>query len=254
VYCFGIILLLHFLLAPRYVADAPMIVGWTVGCNAIVANAWFQYFSFLLQQHVQHVADRESVTSGLTMEVEELQRLNRDSFSIPEWFLYTSRAFLTLEGVSLSSDPDYSLIKRCFPYVAKRSVCDDDPRARRALKDMLYGSGDNINPERVFSLLEGFTSYTATTKTVSSNLGQTVEDGVKLARDGTRRLAKKDQKEKYQEMEGSLTLAKDSADILLAPQGNLVQNLLVEESVLAASARFKDDIKKAVVEGLERLR
>mmetsp|Transcript_38380 Transcript_38380/g.79797 ORF Transcript_38380/g.79797 Transcript_38380/m.79797 type:complete len:366 (-) Transcript_38380:990-2087(-) len=187
------------------------------------------------------------------MEVEELQRQNRDAFKIPEWFLYTSRAFLTLEGVSLSADPNYSLIKSCFPYVAKRLVGDDDPRARRALKDMLYGSGENIDPKSVSKLLEGFSSYTSTTKTVS-NVGQAVADGVQMASDGTQLVNKKGKAEKLQEMEGAVTLAKDSADILLAPGGNLVQNLLVEESVLAASARFKDDMKKAVVDGPERLR
>ena len=210
-------------------------------------------FFFFSQQHIQSVANTESVTTGLTMEVEELQRQNRDSFRIPEWFLYTSRAFLTLEGVSLKADSNYSLIKSCFPYVAKRLVGDDDPRARGALRDMLYGSGEHVDPKRVSEFIEGFSSYTATTKTVS-NVGHAVEQGVRLASDGTVSIPQKGKKEKLQEMQGAVTLAKDSADILLAPKGNLVQNMLVEESVLAASARFKDDLKKAVVDGPERLR
>jgi len=51
------------------------------------------------QQQMQDVVERESVATGITVEVEELQKRNRDAFCIPEWFLYTSRAFLTLEGV-----------------------------------------------------------------------------------------------------------------------------------------------------------
>ena len=57
------------------------------------------------------LANKESVATGLTTEVEDLQRRNREAFTIPGWFVYTSRAFMTLEGVSLQADPSYSLIK-----------------------------------------------------------------------------------------------------------------------------------------------
>ena len=43
--------------------------------------------------------------------------------------------------------------------------------------------------------------------------------------------------------EATITLAKDSADILLAPGGNLVQNLIVEESATALSAQVKDTLR-----------
>ena len=113
------------------------------------------------------VVERESVATGITLEVEELQKQNRDSFQIPEWFLYSSRAFLTLEGVSLAADPNYSLIQSCFPYVAKRLVGDDDPRARKALRDLIYGASDSVDVKRLTDLAEGFTSYTTTTKTIN---------------------------------------------------------------------------------------
>jgi hypothetical protein len=54
--------------------------------------------------------------------------------------------------------------------------------------------------------------------------------------------------------EATITLTKDSADILLAPEGNLVQNLLVEEGALAASARLKDRVRDALVDGPQRFR
>jgi hypothetical protein len=50
------------------------------------------------------------------------------------------------------------------------------------------------------------------------------------------------------EAESSITLAKDSADILLASEGNLLQNLLIEESTLAISARFKDQIRVTFID------
>jgi predicted unusual protein kinase regulating ubiquinone biosynthesis (AarF/ABC1/UbiB family) len=104
---------------------------------------------FFTQQQLSQIVERESVATGITVEVEELQKRNRDSFQIPEWFLYSSRAFLTLEGVSLQANPNYSLIQSCFPYVAKRLVGDDDPRARQALRDLIYGAAGSVDVQRL---------------------------------------------------------------------------------------------------------
>lgn len=109
----------------------------------------FCYIVFDAQQQMSEIVERESVATGITVEVEELQKRNKDSFEIPEWFLYSSRAFLTLEGVSLQANPKYSLIQACFPYVAKRLVGDDDPRARKALRDLLYGATDSVDVNRL---------------------------------------------------------------------------------------------------------
>ena len=73
-------------------------------------------------------------TVGLTMKIEEMQQQNADVFAIPDYFLYMSRAFATLEGIGLSSDGNYSILKECFPYLAKRLLSDDSPRARGALR------------------------------------------------------------------------------------------------------------------------
>lgn len=208
---------------------------------------------------MSEIVERESVATGITVEVEELQRQNRDSFMIPEWFLYTSRAFLTLEGVSLQADPNYSIIKSCFPYVARRLVADDDPRARKALRDLLYGASDALDVDRLSDLADGFSSYTTTTKTVNQQSanpnGQIVwPAGANAVNGMTKELTAESRKTKYLEAEAAITLAKDSADILLAPGGNLVQNLLVEESVLASSANFKDALRNALLEGPQRFR
>lgn len=196
-----------------------------------------------MQQQMKTIAEKEGVATGITMEVEELQRRNRDSFKIPEWFLYSSRAFLTLEGVSLQADPEYSLIASCFPYVAKRLVGDDDPRARRALKDLIYGATDSVDVSRLTDLADGFSSYTTTTKTINNQNNLEVV----LAEE-------KPLEQKLVEAEATITLAKDSADVFLDPDGNLVQNLLVEESALAASAQFKDSLRTALVDGPKQFR
>jgi hypothetical protein len=189
-------------------------------------------------------ARKESVATGITTQVEELQKRNQDSFAIPEWFVYTSRAFITLEGVSLQADESYSLIQSCFPYVAKRLVKDDSPRAQKALKELLYGAGDMLDVARLGELADGFSTYTTTTKTtnaINATAMQTEDQAHNT-------------KAKVVEAEAAITLAKDSADVLLDPKGNVLQNLLIEESALAASARVKDQMKDTFIDAPQRFR
>ncbi len=99
-------------------------------------------------ENTEKLMEKASSVSGLTMKIEDLQRDNKDAFVIPEWFLYTSRAFMTLEGISLQADKEFSIIKSCFPYIAKRLIGDDSPRSQAALKNMLYGKGEYLNTEK----------------------------------------------------------------------------------------------------------
>lgn len=192
-----------------------------------------------MKQQMKDIVERESVATGITVEVEELQRRNRDSFMIPEWFLYTSRAFLTLEGLSLQADPNYSIIKSCFPYVAKRLVADQDPRAIKALKDLLYGASDKVDADRLVELAEGFSSFSTTTKRVNEEVPVSiVDDGAGSS----------------EQTETVIDLAKDSAEIILSSDGNLLQSLLLEEGALATSAGTKDFVKAALLETPERVR
>ena len=101
-----------------------------------------------MQKQIEEARKKESAVTGITMEVEELQKKNQDAFSIPEWFLYTSRAFLTLEGICLQADEDYSIIKSCFPYIARRLLNDDSPRAQLALKELIYGASGSLDINR----------------------------------------------------------------------------------------------------------
>jgi hypothetical protein len=105
-----------------------------------------------------------------------------------------------------------------------------------------------------FSLADGFTSYTTTTKTINQQAKS--HDGEIILVNGEVEKVSRDRerKNKMVEAEATITLAKDSADIFLAPGGNLVQNLLVEEGALAASARFKDSVRETLVDGPKRFR
>jgi len=198
------------------------------------------YMRAEMKAQSEAIAEKASAVTGITMKVEDLQRTNQDAFKIPEWFLYTSRAFLTLEGISLQADSDFSIIKSCFPYVAKRLIGDDSPRSQAALKELVYGKGDSLNIEKISELADGFTEYTTTTKIVSQGIGSNEESGSSALSDFN--------------VDAALTLAKDSADILLAPEGNLVQNILVEESATIVNANMKDTLREIFVENPERIR
>ena len=201
-----------------------------------------------IRQSAQEMAERESLATGVTVEVEELQRRNQDSFQLPDWFLYTSRAFLTLEGVSLAADPDFSLVKSCFPYIAKRLLADDDPRSRKALRDLIYGSTGAIDVDRLTDLADGFSSYTTTSKTL--NQETKVKNGIVVSAEER----EKARLNKVQEAEAAIALAKDSADILLTENGSLLQTLLLEEGALATSAGVKDSLRDAFVDRPKRIR
>ncbi len=101
-----------------------------------------------IAENTEKLVQKASSVTGITMKIEDIQRENSDAFVIPEWFLYVSRAFLTLEGISVKADPEFSIIKSCFPYIAKRLIGDDSPRSQAALKKMIYGEDEEINPEK----------------------------------------------------------------------------------------------------------
>lgn len=45
------------------------------------------------------------------------------------------------QGIALQADPDYSIVKECLPYLARRLLTDDSPRARQALKVRALAGG-----------------------------------------------------------------------------------------------------------------
>ncbi len=82
-----------------------------------------------------------------------------------------SRAFATLEGIGLSANKDYAILSECFPYLAKRLLSDDSPRARGALRTLLYGTGDELDLRKLTDVTKGLESYTVSTSSVESSRG-----------------------------------------------------------------------------------
>lgn len=111
---------------------------------------------------------------------------------------------------------------------------------------------------RVEDLADGFSRYTTTTKSVNQEIKRRNE-GVEImvndpdVVDPVRR-KHRDRETKIAQAEAAITLAKDSFDILLAAEGNLVQNILIDESALATSANVKDVLRNTLVDGPKRFR
>ncbi len=69
------------------------------------------------------------------------------------------RAFSVIEGIALEVDPDYAIVAECFPYLSRRLLADDSPRARALLRELLYGNKQRLDVDRLLRLAEGFAAY-----------------------------------------------------------------------------------------------
>jgi len=157
-----------------------------------------------------------SAAVELTQKIEQLQSENADVFAIPEYFVYMSRAFSTLEGIGLSADADYAILKECFPYLAKRLLSDDSPRARGALRTLLYGGSDELDLSKLQDVTSGLESYTTSTASVASSQGASDE--------------------------GREVALAQLADVVLAEDGSFVQDLLLREAAVALDAAARNTL------------
>ena len=136
----------------------------------------------------------------------------RDLFRLPPYVLYLSRAFSTLEGIGLSVNPDYSILQECYPYLARRLFADSSPRAKDALRTMLFGqAGGSVSPQKLLEMGRGFGSYTAAVSDADSAGGARRAEEALL-------------------------------DLLLDPRGNALQDILVEEAARATDALVREGV------------
>ena len=176
----------------------------------------------MVQRMEDQLASEGVDVRGVSNVMEEMSRRNRELFQLPTWVLYVVRAFSTLEGIGLSVDESYAILKECYPYLARRLFKDDSPRARAALSAMIYGkNSDTIDVDKFLEMTDGFASYTSATS------------GAGLA-DGSSEIVVMDADKASQEAQRELV-----ADVLFAEDSNLVQETVVKEaaSLLDASVR-----------------
>lgn len=165
-----------------------------------------------MMEKMQQRLEAEGVNiNGVTDMMEEMSRRNRELFRLPPYVLYVTRAFSTLEGIGLSVNSDYSLLQESYPYLARRLMTDESPRGKEALKTMLFGGskGTGISLDKLVEMTDGFSNYTASTTAVD-------QQGL-----------------------GASQAQSDLVDIILSPDGNQVQDVLLEGVASAADSLLR---------------
>jgi uncharacterized membrane protein len=122
----------------------------------------------MLARMEEQLASEGVDVNQVTNVMEEMSRRNKELFKLPPYVLYVSRAFSTLEGIGLSIDEDYAILQECYPYLAKRLLTDNSPRARTALLSMLYDSKTNNISPPAFSSSDQPVTITTTTATAAA--------------------------------------------------------------------------------------
>lgn len=63
-------------------------------------------------------------------------------FRVPPYYALIVRSLVTLEGIAINVDPNFKVLSKSYPYIAKRLLIDPSPRLRTALRDLLFKDGD----------------------------------------------------------------------------------------------------------------
>lgn len=62
-------------------------------------------------------------------------------FQVPAYYALIIRSMVTLEGIAIGVDPEFKVLSKAYPYVAKRLLTDPAPELRNSLKDLLFKDG-----------------------------------------------------------------------------------------------------------------
>ena len=63
-------------------------------------------------------------------------------FRVPAYYALIIRSLVTLDGIAISVDPDFKVLSKAYPYVAKRLLTDSSPELRQSLQELLFKDGD----------------------------------------------------------------------------------------------------------------
>ncbi|NEZ55671.1 ABC1 kinase family protein [Adonisia turfae] len=63
-------------------------------------------------------------------------------FRVPAYYALIIRSLVTLDGIAISVDPNFKVLSKAYPYVAKRLLTDPSPELRRSLQELLFKDGD----------------------------------------------------------------------------------------------------------------
>jgi predicted unusual protein kinase regulating ubiquinone biosynthesis (AarF/ABC1/UbiB family) len=73
-------------------------------------------------------------------------------FRVPAYYALIIRSLVTLEGIAINVDPNFKVLSKAYPYVAKRLLTDPAPQLRASLQALLFKDG-NFRWNRLENLL-----------------------------------------------------------------------------------------------------
>eukprot|EP00442_Polarella_glacialis_P058753 CAMPEP_0115128404 /NCGR_PEP_ID=MMETSP0227-20121206/51106_1 /TAXON_ID=89957 /ORGANISM="Polarella glacialis, Strain CCMP 1383" /LENGTH=982 /DNA_ID=CAMNT_0002532937 /DNA_START=68 /DNA_END=3016 /DNA_ORIENTATION=+ len=198
--------------------------------------------SDLRVQREKFIKSREELQSTGKLEKlqEELTAIAQKygSFRLPGYATLIIRCLATLEGVGMKATSKFSLASETFPYIARRLLTDDSLRIREALRAYLYKGRSRISAKRVDDLASGFKSFTNLMKGSRSSAAdsgaprQWETSAPDLEIVATRPVGENSQGAAPQLDQASQDIAK----VIFSPDGNFLQELLIDEGVAAIDA------------------
>jgi predicted unusual protein kinase regulating ubiquinone biosynthesis (AarF/ABC1/UbiB family) len=60
---------------------------------------------------------------------------------VPAYYALILRSLTVLEGLALSADPQYKLLAKAYPYMARRLLTDPAPELRESFEDLIIKVG-----------------------------------------------------------------------------------------------------------------
>ncbi len=62
-------------------------------------------------------------------------------FRVPAYYALIIRSMVTLEGIAINIDPNFKVLSKAYPYIAKRLLTDPSEELRTSLRDLLFKDG-----------------------------------------------------------------------------------------------------------------
>jgi predicted unusual protein kinase regulating ubiquinone biosynthesis (AarF/ABC1/UbiB family) len=59
-------------------------------------------------------------------------------FRVPAYYALIIRSMVTLEGIAIGIDPNFKVLSKAYPYIAKRLLTDPSQELRSSLRDLLF--------------------------------------------------------------------------------------------------------------------
>ena len=100
-----------------------------------IVPALREFFDDVLEASVEQL-NFKTLTDGLG------DLFYKFPFDVPAYYALILRSLTLLEGLALSTDKDYKVIAKAYPYIASRLLTDPAPELRESLSEVLFKDGE----------------------------------------------------------------------------------------------------------------